>query len=780
MGRFALCPLMLLSGVIGRAADPPAKKPSAAEVEFFEAKVRPVLAGKCVSCHGPKKQMAGLRLDTADGLKTGGDNGPVVVPGDPTKSPMLKAVRRESDTPMPPNEKLPADVVAVLAEWVKIGAPFPDVTQTHADPAAMAKTHWAFQPVRDPAVPTVKSVPPSANPIDRFVAAKLEAKGLAHSPTADRRTLIRRAYFDLIGLPPTADEVDRFVNDTSPDAFARVVDHLLASPHYGERWGRYWLDVARYSDTKGYVFQEETKFPYAYTYRDYVIRSLNEDKPYNQFLVEQIAADKLPLGADKRPLAALGYLTLGRRFLNNQADIIDDRLDVVTRGMLGLTVSCARCHDHKYDPIPTRDYYSLYGVFASCSEPKDLPLIGEVEQTKEAQAFAAELARREKTLDDFVTARRAGRIAGVMAVAGAAAARGEQAPRLFNRADRNEITKLQRKVDQFKANSPFAPPRAMVVADNPRPFDPYVFVRGNQGNRGPNVPRQMLHVTTGPARKPFADGSGRLEFARAVASPDNPLTARVIVNRVWMHHFGKGLVTTPSDFGTRADPPSHPELLDWLAKRFVTDDGWSLKALHRRIMLSATYQQASTRRPELDKIDPENRLLGRMNRQRLDFEALRDAMLAAAGQLDPKIGGRSVDLFKAPFPKRRTVYGFIDRQNLPGTFRAFDFASPDQHTPQRFQTTVPQQALFLMNSPFVAEQARALAARPEVMAAETTGQRATALYRAAVGRAPTPEEVELAGEFVRSAAWSARTAKLSPWEQYAQVLLVGNEFAFVD
>jgi hypothetical protein len=671
--------------------------------------------------------------------------------------------------------------VAVITEWVKLGAPFPDATQAHADPMTSAKTHWAFQPVRDHPIPAAKSVPEGANPIDWFVAAKLETKGLRHSPPAERRTLIRRAYFDLIGLPPPPAAVDAFVNDSAPDAFERVVDHLLASPQYGERWARYWLDIARYSDTKGYVFQEDRNFPYAYTFRDYVIRSLNEDKPYNQFLVEQIAADKLPLGEDKRPLAAMGFLTLGRRFLNNQADIIDDRLDVVTRGMMGLTVACARCHDHKYDPIPAKDYYSLYGVFASCSEPKELPLIGEVERTEESQAYEAELAKREKALADFVTARRTGRVAAVMAAAGAGAVRGEQAPRLLNRADRNETSKLQRRVDQYKASSPFAPPRAMVLRDNPRPFDPYVFVRGNQGNRGPNVPRQMLEITAGATRKPFTDGGGRLEFARAVASPDNPLTARVIVNRVWLHHFGKGLVTTPSDFGTRADPPSHPELLDWLARRFVTDDGWSLKKLHRRIVLSATYRQASTRRPELDQVDPENRLLGRTNRRRLDFEALRDAVLSAAGQLDTvKVGGRSVDLFKAPYPKRRSVYGFIDRQNLPGTLRAFDFASPDQHTPQRFQTTVPQQALFLMNNPFIVEQAKALAARPEVATAATTEARVTALYRVAFGRTPTPEEVDLARAFVKSAAWSVLTAKLSPWEQYAQVMLASNEFAFVD
>jgi hypothetical protein len=775
MGRFLSCPLVLFAAGVASAVDPAGKKPAAAELEFFESKVRPVLVEHCVSCHGPKKQMAGLRLDTAAGVKAGSDGGPVVVPGDPAKSPMLKAVRRETEAPMPPKEALPADAVAALTEWVKIGAPFPEAT-VQTDLSA-AKNHWAFQPIGDPKVPAGKAG--VASPIDRFVAAKLEAKGLTLSPAADKRTLIRRAYIDLIGLPPPADEVDAFFADRLPDAFARVVDRLLASEHYGERWGRYWLDVARYSDTKGYVFDDDRNFPYAYTYRDYVIRSLNEDKPFDRFVAEQIAADKLQLGADKRPLAAMGFLTLGRRFLNNAADIIDDRIDVVCRGLMGLTVGCARCHDHKFDPIPMKDYYSLYGVFASSNEPKDLPQIGESEQPRDFADFEAELARREKAVADLTMNRTAGKITAVMAVAGGVAEPGKQAPRLLNRADRNEITKTQKQVDQYKAASPAAPPRAMILADTARPFDPYVFVRGNPGNHGPSVPRQMLEVVAGPARKPFSGGSGRLDFAKAIASPDNPLTARVIVNRIWAHHFGSGLVMTPSDFGTRSDPPSHPELLDWLAKRFVTDDGWSLKKLHRRIMLSATYQQASTIRPELTKVDVENRLLGRMNRQRLDFESLRDSLLSAAGTLDPKVGGRSADLFKAPYVNRRTVYGFVDRQNLPGTFRAFDFASPDQHSPQRFQTTVPQQALFLMNSPFVVEQAKSLAARSEVGRANVTAAKVNAMYRAALGRPATRIEIALATEFVAAAAWSFGS-KLSPWEQFAQVLLQSNELAFVD
>jgi mono/diheme cytochrome c family protein len=775
MPRLLLIVLALaLLPLPARAADP-----SAEAVEFFEKKVRPVLADHCYSCHGAKKQMAGLRLDTADGFRQGTDGGPIVVPGDPTKSPMVHAVRREGERPMPPKQPLPADAVAALTEWVKAGAHYPaDQSKAIQVGPDAAKTHWAFRPVQDPLAPATKTS--AANPIDRFLLAKLEERRLTFSLPTDRRTLIRRAYFDLVGLPPTFEEVEAFVADPSPDAYEKLIDKLLASPHYGERWGRHWLDLARYSDSKGYVFTEERKYPFAYTYRDYVIRAFNEDKPFDRFVVEQLAADRLPLGEDTGPLAALGFLTLGRRFSNNIHDIIDDRIDVVTRGLMGLTVACARCHDHKYDPIPAADYYSLYGVFASTVEPKDLPLIGEVKRSKEYDAFVAELAKRERALADFRTKRIAAKTAALGGLAGPGAAVVRRPERLLNRADRNESNQLQKKIDQLKVNSPAAPPRAMAVADAPRPTEPVVFLRGNPGNRGPAVPRRMPEVIAGTQRKPFTDGSGRLELAKAIASPDNPLTARVFVNRVWMHHFGNPLVRTPSDFGTRSDPPTHPELLDWLARRFV-EDGWSVKRLHKRMMLSAAYQQASYTRLELLQADPENRLLGRANRKRADFESLRDGLLAVSGKLDRTLYGRSVDLFKRPYTTRRSVYAFVDRQNLPGTLRAFDFPSPDLHSPQRPVTTVPQQALFLMNSPFAAEQAKAVAARREVAWAFTADERVKRIYRAVLGRNPTADELTLATEFLATAGKSKPvTGQLGPWELFAQVLLLSNEFAFVD
>ncbi len=664
---------------------------------------------------------------------------------------------------MPPDNKLPAAIVEDFAVWIKHGAYWPE--EKAAVPAeSRVQSHWAFQPVRMPAVPPVKQADWAANPVDFFILARLEARGLTPNPLADRRTLLRRLKIDLLGLPPTFDEIAAFEADTAPDAYARLVERYLASPQYGERWARHWLDVARYADTKGYLFEEERKFPYAYTYRDYVVKAFNDDLPFDQFVLQQLAADRL-VAAGKAPTsaqAAMGFLTLGRRFLNNIHDIIDDRIDVVARGLLGLTVACARCHDHKYDPIPQKDYYSLYGVFASSTEPKDLPLVAEPEATPEFQAFQARLKELEDAVTDFRE-------------------KNKQELAAKNRLFRDKLVALQKKVDAHKANSAGAPPRAMILADLPRPAEPHVFLRGNPGSPGPAVPRQFLAVLAGAKRQPFKDGSGRLELARAIASPENPLTARVIVNRLWLHHFGTGLVTTPSDFGVRSEPPSHPELLDWLAARLV-EDGWSLKKLHKLIVLSRTYQLSSAVNPQAATVDVDNRLLARANRRRLDFEALRDALLAAGGNLDLKVGGPPVDILARPFASRRTLYGFIDRQNLPGLFRTFDFASPDASSPQRFQTTVPQQALFLLNSPFVSLQARALTRRPELAEITEPAAKVRGLYRIVYGARRTRTRCGSgysSSRRRRRCRWRAAVA-LTPWDRYAQVLLLANEFAFVD
>ncbi|MBI2928573.1 MAG: DUF1549 domain-containing protein [Verrucomicrobia bacterium] len=864
--------------------------------------------------------------------------------------------------------------------------------ETRPPPArdfAAARRHWAYQPIRRPAEPKVKNQRQVLSPIDAFVLQKLEAQALTLSPPADRRTLIRRAYYDLIGLPPTFAEIEAFTKDRSPDAFAKVVDRLLASPHYGERWGRHWLDVARYADTKDLVllFGKDRLRPYAYTYRDYVIRALNLDTPFDQFVREQIAADQLAPQVEPWRLAALGFLTLGRLYDNNPHDQIDDQIDTVSRGFLGLTIACARCHDHKYDAIPTEDYYSLYGVFASSERPYDLPLIEDPQHVEGGAEFEAKLAEARKKLEEHIDAeyeklsetarQRVGdylvrvattkpdlaetatfylslsaedlRPALVMrwrryleerarkddpvfglwaeimelpdegfgerarevlmrssrreeahlsasssgspnllaraapthrtnplllaafqnavltnkanvaraygdllkgvyesakkASADAAAARPtadehellalltsrespfyfpkSQTPHHMSRPEKDKYGGLALELDKLAARATNTPPaRAMVVADAPELYEPRVFVRGSPAKPGAPVPRTFLRVLAGDDRKPFAHGSGRLDLANALTAPDNPLTARVIVNRVWMHHFGEPLVNSPSDFGTRSEPPTHPELLDYLAWTF-TREGWSLKKLHRLVMQSAVYQQASfveslnrstvapaqhaaranrfnnatiQRYNDLTshslrlttaatRIDPDNKLLWHFHRRRLDLEAMRDTLLFVAGRLNPAMAGRPVDVAGDALNCRRTVYGVVDRQDLPALFRAFDFACPDQSVERRPRTSVPQQALFAMNSPFVMEQAKALAARSEIAGESEPARRVAALYRLVLGRLPTSDEVARAASFVReveSDPLATDEGQLPAWEQFAQALLMTNEMMFVD
>lgn len=628
--------------------------------QFFETKIRPVVSTKCFKCHGGEKVSGSLRVDSLEAFLKGGDTGATLVVGKPTESLLLRALSHEdNDLKMPPDKPLPKSVVADFQKWIVDGAYWPKKSPAGAA-GFQTERHWAFRPVMLSPTPVVKNAAWPRTEVDHFLLAKLEAAGMGPSPQADRATLIRRLKFDLLGLPPTYAETREFVEDTQPEAYERVVERYLSSPHYGERWGRHWLDVARYADTKGYVFQEERKYAFAYTYRDWVIRSLNADLPYDEFVRRQIAADSMvKSGLDQSEMAALGFLTLGRRFLNNQHDIIDDRLDVTIRGTMALTIACARCHDHKFDPIPAADYYSLHGVFASSHEPKDLP-------------------------------------------------------------------------------------NAMVLLDNEKPHNSRILLRGQPGNLGPEAPRQFLQVVAGADRKPFTQGSGRLELAQAITSTDNPLTARVMVNRIWREHFHQPLVRTTSDFGLRCEPPTHPELLDNLAARFVAS-GWSLKWLHRELVQSAAYQQVSRDDPTKRAIDSENRLVWRMNRGRLNLEAMRDAILASADSLDSTFNGPSVEIATATSSRRRTIYGFIDRQNLPGFFRTFDFASPDTHNPGRFETTVPQQTLFLRNSPFVTAEVRRLASQ---LPQTSDPERVRSLYQAVFAREPDASELALATEFV--------------------------------
>jgi Protein of unknown function (DUF1553)/Protein of unknown function (DUF1549)/Planctomycete cytochrome C len=906
-----MTPRLLIATLLLGAGPAAAGNPA----DEFERKIRPVLVENCYKCHSAehKTEKGGLRLDSREAMLKGGESGPAVVPGKPTDGLLLKAIRQVEDAPkMPPKgPKLPATIVADFEAWIAAGAPVPTANQKIGSINwATARKHWAFQPVRAP--------DSGATSIDALLSEKLNAAGLSMSPPADRRTLLRRVSIDLVGVPPTWEETEAFVRDNSPEAFAKVVDRLLGSPRYGERWGRHWLDVARYADTKDGVlmFGDDRVRPYAYTYRDYVIRAFNEDLPYDRFVHEQLAADQLDTKGQPWRLAALGFLTLGRMFDNNLPDVMDDRIDTVSRALLGLTVSCARCHDHKYDPIPQADYYSLYGVFASSEAPYALPAIEpgrkgpaefekkyaakerEIQETLDKQYALLSEAARSRVADYLVhvaitppdpletatyflslapedlrppivarwrhfLAERArpddpifgpwhdlfavpeGRLSSeapaivsrwrarppaqvnplvLEALAKAplaskadvartygnlfkrvydeskapkgakldpsreslvAIVAGPDSPAYFpksltwrymSRADKDGFGGKLTELDRLAVKEPNAPPRAMVVVDSPQVYDPKIFVRGNPARPGEAVPRRFLAVLAGEDRKPFPHGSGRLDLANAITDPANPLTARVIVNRVWQWHFGDPLVETPNDFGFRCPPPTQLALLDHLAATFVAD-GWSLKKLHRRILLSRAYQQSSFDRPEARKVDPDNKLYWRMNRQRLDLEAMRDGMLATAGRLDGTMHGRPVDVVNDPANRRRTVYGLVDRQSLPNLFRAFDFASPDQSAERRPVTTVPQQALFEMNAPFVHEQAKALAGRT---ADADPAKRVTKLYRTVLLRDPDPAEAQAGLAFVAAAAAENEKSPLGAWEQYAQVLLLTNEFMFVD
>jgi cytochrome c553 len=738
----------------------PAAQPiSAGDLQFFEARIRPILADRCYKCHSrlADKIKGGLMLDTREGMLHGGDTGPAITPGKPEDSLIVDAISyKDQDLQMPPkNERLSDQQVADITEWIRRGAPDPRSLVAKGSSSTyggVGRDHWSFLPVRKQAVPSVADAAWCRTPVDNFILARLEDASMKPNAPADKYTLIRRATFDLTGLPPTEAEVQRFLVDDSPEAWAKVVDRLLASPHYGERWGRYWLDVARYADTKGDTPQrEDPRYPFAWTYRDYVIDAFNSDKPYNEFIVEQLAADRIvvdeekrarsnPGSVDQRPLAALGFLTLGNRFENSVNDIINDRIDVTTKAFLGLTVSCARCHDHKFDPIPTADYYSLYGVFADTAEPKEEPWLHAMPKTPELVDYLAKMqaAGQQKAAVDMELA---------------------QLPRSrLPQPERQQKRKeLQRQL--FLANqaiidletSPAAPPKADVLVDVAEPRDYPVLVKGEAQNKGPVVPRHFLSILSPDPKHPapFRSGSGRLELARAIASPSNPITARVLVNRVWQQHFGTGFVSTPDDLGNQSAPPNNPELLDYLSTRFM-EDGWSVKKLQRLVMLSSVYQEASTDNPAYAETDPDNKLQWRYNVRQLDFEQMHDSILAIAGTIDLTMGGRPVPIGSEGFATRRAVYAFIDRRNPAEILTQFNFPNPSVPTGKRFLTQVPQQQLFLMNSPLVIETARKLVHSPDFLALTTDELRVASLYIALFQRPPTPQETALCLRYVES------------------------------
>jgi cytochrome c553 len=907
------------SAVVAQGAATPAITPE--QKDFFENKIRPIFVNSCMECHSEEKgkTKGSFNMDSRESTLKGGETGASIKPGDAKNSLLIKAVTWEDDLQMPPKKKLSDEEIENLKQWVSMGAPDP---REPNKAVKNKKSHWAFQPVARPALPAVKNPGWCVNSIDKFVLSKLESKSMLPASSADREALLRRAYFDLIGLPPSPKQIEAFVRDPNPDeAYARVIDQLLADPGYGERWARHWLDTARYSDTTGVVGNarfEDYRYAYAYSYRDWVIASLNSDMPYDQFIMNQLAADLIPNNR-KENLAAMGFLTVGQRF-QQKDDIINDRIDVIGRGFLGLTVACARCHDHKFDPVTAADYYALRGVFDSITEPKEGPLIsgdpnsaayvefnkklsdletkaydaffsiqrevsdrvrknGEdlfkiaylsrrdatAEEKKEATALLEKSKIQARFVDDTTRINDNHPVTGIfskmltlkdnrdklfaMILEGkskgpkynqevvdflkkqpqpfpsdlpkVAALYGkmllEFEPKVAalytelrdpakktaespNKAGlelatyplpmvgRSELDldKLREqgrrwglnfggqlegrsglaKINELKLTFRGGPVRAMVVEDLPRPKDSPLFVRGNppKGDEKPRiVPRQFIEVLSSDGKPtPFKKGSGRLELAEAIASKSNPLTARVLVNRVWMYHFGEGLVRTPDDLGNQAGDPSHPELLDFLASWLVEDYGpakpaWSVKALHKAIMLSKTYQQSSNtafRNASVDyqKLDPANTTLWHANVRRMDFESFRDSLLSMAGILDRTVFGPPVNITEEPYIPRRSVYGYIDRANMPDLLMQFDMSNPDQPNTKRTSTIVPQQALFLMNSPFVANIVQRIVARPEVIQAvsveRNTDAGISAIFRIILQRLPTPIERQMATKFL--------------------------------
>jgi len=740
--------------------------------DFFEGKVRPLLVERCGECHSlsSKQQRAGLLVDSLEGLLKGGESGPAVVPGKPQESLLMQAVRYES-LEMPPTGKLAAVEVQILEKWIALGAPWPGAVSSKIDKSskaaksgvwdwnALRDSHWAWKSVVKPGLPTVRNVAWPQAEWDTLILAKLEAAGMLPSPAADRRTLLRRVSLDLIGLPPTPAEVLDFVNDDSPSAFARVVDRLLSSPHYGERWARHWMDVARYSEGFGVGFDGDEK-PQAYLYRDWLVQAFNADLPYDEFLRQQIAGDLLN---NPQAVAATGFFALGPVYTSDggdpdsvsraRAETLDDRIDTLTRGLMAITVSCARCHDHKFDPIPTQDYYSLAGVFQNSREI-DRPL-GTRTEIDNYEAAQRNIKENEDLLRLFT-------------------GRPRRENRELSPEEKEHIAGLRITLEELRANAPPRTPVLHSLRDTGK-TDMAVAIRGDLRRPGELAPRRFLRIVAGESGPRFTQGSGRLELAQAVTEPGNPLTARVFVNRVWRHHFGEGLVRTPDNFGALGEAPTHPELLDWLTAEFVAR-GWSIKDLHRRLLLSSTYQMSSTMVRENFDRDGDNRLWWRMSPRRLDVEAWRDSLLSVTGELDTALGGPPVDNLYSS--RRRTLYSVISRN--PDRFesmrflRLFDFPIPRATVAARTSSLVPQQFLFMLNHPFMRERAQALAERLR-SEGKTDAERIERAYLLLYSRVPTSDERRLGELFLTSQA----QGNVNPWLQYAQVLLSANELLFV-
>jgi cytochrome c553 len=813
---FTLATIAFSTGALAASA-PAWPEPTKDGLEFFEREVRPILVNACYGCHSAdaEKVKGDLLLDTWEGISKGGSNGPTIVPGKPDDSSFIHGVRwDDKDFQMPPKDKLSDTVRIILERWVAMGAPYPRTEATAAKKGAKAayqmmeigeaKKKWQFQAVKPVTVPKVKNTAWSQHPLDLFMMAKWETKGIVPAPVADKRALIRRATFDLTGLPPTPQEVAAFLADNDPKAFERVTDRLLASPAYGERWGRHWLDLVRYADTGG--DSADYPVPDAYKYRDYVIDALNADKPYDRFLKEQLAGDLLPATdpAEKRAnVVATGYIALSRRFgvqpVMNLT--IDDTIDNVGKTFLGLTVACARCHDHKFDPISTKDYYALWGIFGSTKypfpgsenvkRPSDfVPLVSMAEVEKARAPFKDDLAKIDEGMKQVEEERKA--------------SSKKKSDAVGQPKSSNDFRRMIADLEKQRAKILDKMPKldmAFAVAEA-KPKDEWVHVRGDQFKKGEVVPRRFLTVLGGQTLPPeeSAKTSGRLQLAEWIADPKNPLTARVLVNRVWQWHFGKGLVATPNDWGKQGKAPTHPELIDYLAGVFAKN-GYSIKAMHRLIMSSKTYQLSCDENPASAKADGVNDLQWHFARQRLSAEQIRDAILAVSGELDRSRPGAH------PFPPQdkwtftqhaqfsavydhnhRSVYLMQQRIKKHPFLGLFDGADTNACTGERPVSTTPLQALFFMNDPFLKAQGEKFAQRLMKEQPNTEG-RVTLAYWLTYGRPPSAEEMSDTQTFLRqyvdkskAADANAEPAALgqTAYAALGRVLLSSNEFLFTE
>lgn len=802
-------------------ADEPASQesPSSEAIQFFEMKIRPLLADHCYECHGADAQESELRVDTLQGMLQGGLAGPSLIPGKPGGSLLLTAVRyHDNDLKMPPEGKLSDPQIADLVTWIETGAAHPDghaaaPTQQGSDvDLEKGRQHWAFRPAVKATPPQVQPDAPEDNPIDAFLIAGLQKQNLHRVPPADKTTFIRRATFDLLGLPPTPSEIEAFIADDSPNAVQCLIDRLLGSPHYGERWGRHWLDIARYADSNG--VDENIAHGNAWRYRDYVIASFNSDKPYDQFVVEQLAGDLMDSQGDpalrNEHLVATGFLVLGPKILAEAdqtkmaMDIIDEQLDTIGRSMLGLTFGCARCHTHKFDPISHHDYYGLAGIFQSTHTMDSYATIAkwhenDIPTPADTSQFAVlneQIAQQEKRIAERLVTALAELPAPTETDPAAAEKTAEEKEALLSEEVKAELQKLREELKALTDGRPEMP-SAMGVTDG-KIVDTAVHLRGSHLTLGDVVPRRFPQVLASVDQPSLpAEKSGRLEFARWLTKGDHPLTARVMVNRIWHGHFGKGLVETVDNFGLQGDPPTHPELLDWLAIRFV-EEGWSMKSMHRMIMTSDAYQASSQFDSQNDEIDPSNQFYWRFDLRRLEAEAIRDSLLAVSGKLDRTAGGSLLAVKNREFlfnhtsqdnstydTTRRSVYIPVIRNHLYDMFTLFDYSNASILNGDRDTSTIAPQALFMMNSEWMDEVTFSLADRL-IADSDDAAQRIQQLYLDAYGRPPTSTETSLSIEFVgamdavlKSSSDDGQGTERQAWQALCQSVVSANEFVYI-